>query len=218
MLKIDVLTIFPEAFSSVFTHSILKRAQEKNLVTLSVHNLRKWSSDKKHGKVDDPPYGGGPGMVMMLEPIYLALQDLKSDTSFVILLSASGTTFTQKRAISYAAKEHIIFICGHYEGIDNRVSEYLVNEDISIGHYVLTGGELPAMVLIDSVTRLIPGVLGNSESVQDESFSEDKLSLEYPQYTRPENYNGLEVPEILLSGNHKKIDEWRNLNRKTLAE
>lgn len=213
MLTIDVLTIFPEMFSGVLSESILKRAIDNNFVTVNVHNLRKWTKDK-HQSVDDNPYGGGPGMVMMVEPIFEALKELKKDDSHVILFAATGEEFSQSKAVSYSNEKHLILICGHYEGIDQRVSDYLIDEEISIGKYVLTGGELPAMTVIDATTRLIPGVLGNADSLEEESFSFEGDEKEYPQYTRPANFNGWEVPPILLSGNHEEIRKWREENRK----
>lgn len=215
MLQIDILTIFPDMFTSVLAESMIKRGLQKELFSIHAHDLRKWSNDK-HGKVDDTPYGGGAGMVMTLMPIYNALQELRTKESHVVLLSASGEQFTQKKAHIYSDKKHIIFICGHYEGIDARVSEYLIDEEISIGKFVLTGGEIPTMAIIDATIRLIPGVLGNEESIKDESFSierEEEL-LEYPQYTKPLMFNDMSVPDVLLSGNHKLINEWRESHRK----
>ncbi len=207
MLKFDVLTIFPEMFHGVINASIIKRAVEKKKVAIKVHDLRDWTSDV-HRKVDDRPFGGGPGMVMMPEPIFAAVKDIKGKRkAYVILTCAGGTPLTQEKARQLAKKKNIIFICGHYEGIDERVREELVDESVSIGDYVLTGGELPAMVMIDAVTRLLPGVLGKAESLQSESF-ENNL-LEYPQYTRPAVFKGKKVPPVLLSGNHKTIEVWR---------
>jgi len=216
MLKIDILTLFPEIFKGAFDCSIIKRAQEKKRVKIEIHNLRKWAVDKR-GTVDDRPYGGGVGMILMIEPIYEALKSLDlldkknkirhARTTKVILLSPSGKVFNQQKARELAKLKRIVLICGHYEGVDQRVLDYLVDEEISIGDYILTGGELPAMLIVDSVTRLVPGVLEKPEAVESESFSQGLL--EYPQYTRPENFRGLKVPKILLSGNHKKIEEWR---------
>lgn len=224
-MKIDILTLFPKMFTGPFDESIVQRAQDKKLVEIKIHDLRKWTSDK-HKTVDDKPFGGGTGMIMMIEPIYKALNELKSQTlnskqstinnqQLTILLSPRGQPFNQKTAQRLAKYRHLIFLCGHYEGVDERVSEHLVDEEISIGDYVLTGGELPAMVLIDSITRLIPGVLKKSEATKEESFSNFQLptsnfqTLEFPQYTRPETFQGWPVPPILLSGHHKKIKEWR---------
>lgn len=209
-MRIDILTLFPKMFKGPFEESIVKRAQEKGLVEIKIHDLRNWAKDK-HKTVDDRPYGGGIGMVLMVEPVDRALRDIgqnaKRKTQKVILLDAGGTPFTQAKAQSLAKLNHLILIAGHYEGVDQRIREYLIDEEISIGDYVLTGGELPAMVLADAITRLIPGVLEKAEATQKESFSENLL--EYPQYTRPEDFKGWKVPEILLSGNHKKIEGWR---------
>jgi len=205
-MEIDVLTIFPEMFTPVIGVSMLKIAQEKGLVRINIHNLRKWSKDK-HKKVDDKPFGGGPGMVMRIEPIYYALEELRKEYSKTILLSPQGRLFRQEYAEELSKEKHLILICGHYEGIDERVRIHLVDEEISIGDYILTCGELPAMVLIDAVVRLIPGVLGSKESLEEESFSSGLL--EYPQYTRPADFKGWKVPEVLLSGDHKRIAEWR---------
>lgn len=209
-MTIDILTLFPKMFKGPFAESIVKRAQEKELVEIKIHDLRHWTKDKRK-TVDDRPYGGGIGMILLVEPIDRALRELKSKKAKVILLSPSGRVFTQKKARQLAKSDHLIFICGHYEGIDERVREHLVDEEISIGDYILTGGEIPAMAIIDSIVRLVPGVLEKPEATQLESFSKLKIKnlLEYPQYTRPENFKGWPVPKILLSGNHKKIEEWR---------
>ncbi|PJE67240.1 tRNA (guanosine(37)-N1)-methyltransferase TrmD [Candidatus Shapirobacteria bacterium CG10_big_fil_rev_8_21_14_0_10_40_9] len=212
MLKIDILTLFPEMFKGPFEESIVKRAQKKGLVEIKIHNLRDWAKDRR-GTVDDKPYGGGVGMVMRVDIIDRALST--TGKSKTILLSPQGKVFNQKKASELAKLERLILICGHYEGVDQRVSDYLVDEEISIGDYVLTGGELPTMVLVDSVVRLVPGVLEKPEATEFESFSNYTLDakrytlLEAPQYTRPENYKGWKVPEILLSGDHKKIAQWR---------
>ena len=207
-MKIDILTIFPEMFTPL-TESIIKRAQEKGLVEIKVHNLRDWSTDKHHS-VDASPYGGGPGMVMRVDVIDLAVTDLKKNSpkARVILLDTKGKIYNQQKAEELKDGEHLIFIAGHYEGIDQRVHEHIADEVISIGSYVLTGGELPVMVVVDSIVRLIPGVLGSEESLLEESYQEEG-KIEYPQYTRPEEYKGWKVPEVLLSGHHKKIGEWR---------
>jgi tRNA (guanine37-N1)-methyltransferase len=207
MIKIDILTLFPKMFKGPFDESIIKRAQKKGLIEIQIYDLRKWAKDKRK-TVDDHPFGGGTGMILMVEPLYKALRDLKSKNSKVILMSPSGQTFNQKTAENLGKEKHLIFICGHYEGVDERVRKYLVDEEISIGDYVLTGGELPAMIIIDSLTRLIPMVLKKTEAIKEESFGYAKL-LEYPQYTRPADFKGWEVPEILLSGNHQKIKEWQ---------
>jgi len=209
-MQIDILTIFPEMFEAVLNESILKRAQKKGLLKVNVHNIRDYSLDK-HRKVDDRPFGGGPGMVMQPEPIFKAVGQIKSKAkgqkTKIILLSPKGKTLNQAFAKKISRHKHLILICGHYEGIDERVRERLVDLEVSIGDYVLTGGELPAMVLIDAVARLIPGVLGRRDSLIDETF-QDNL-LEYPQYTRPEVFKKMRVPAVLISGNHKEIKEWR---------
>jgi len=205
MMKIDILTLFPEMFKGPFDESMVKRAQKKNLVQIKIHNLRKWAEDKRK-TVDEKPFGGGVGMVLMIKPIAKALKDLKKPKSKVILLDPRGKVFNQKTAQRLSKSNHLIFICGHYEGVDERVKERLIDEEISIGDYVLTGGELPTMIVIDTLVRLIPGVLEKSEATQKESFSP---LLEYPQYTKPANFKGWQVPEVLLSGDHKKIDQWR---------
>ena len=209
-MRIDIITIFPKMFHPVLNESIIKRAQKKKKVAIFVHNLRDFSSDK-HRKVDDRPFGGGPGMVMRPEPIFNAIKNIKlsarSQKSRVILLSPQGKIFNQHFAKKLSKSRHLIFICGHYEGIDERVRRFLVDEEVSIGDYVLSGGELPAMIVVDCIVRLIPGVLGGKKSLHFESF-EDNL-LEYSQYTRPANYKGMRAPSVLLSGNHKKIEDYR---------
>ena len=205
-MKIDVLTLFPKMFKGPFDQSIIKRACDKEIVEIKIHDLRKWTEDK-HRTIDDHPFGGGVGMVLMIKPIYDALKELKTKTSKAILLSPQGKVFNQKVARSFSNEKHLILVCGHYEGFDERIRKYLIDEEISIGDYVLTGGELPAMVIIDSITRLIPGVLKNDQATEIESFS--KQLLEYPQYTRPSDFKGWKVPEVLLSGDHKKIAQWQ---------
>ncbi|HHY74603.1 MAG TPA: tRNA (guanosine(37)-N1)-methyltransferase TrmD [Bacillus bacterium] len=208
-MKIDVLTLFPEMFSGVLSQSILKKAQERQIVTYNVHNFREFSKDK-HQKVDDYPYGGGAGMVLTPQPIFDAVTHLTMDTEKrprIILMCPQGERYTQKKAEELAKEEQLIFICGHYEGYDERIREHLVTDELSIGDYVLTGGELASMVIIDSVVRLLPGVLGNESSAPCDSYSSGLL--EHPHYTRPADFNGMKVPETLLSGNHKKIEEWR---------
>ena len=209
-MRIDIITIFPRMFGPVLNESIVKRAQNKRKVEIYIHNLRDYSQDK-HKKVDDRPFGGGSGMVMRPEPIFRAVEDIKLKAkikkSKVILLCPQGERLSQKVLTRLVKYKHLILICGHYEGIDERVRQYLVDEEISIGDYVLTGGELPAMVLVDCLTRLIPGVLGDKNSLNFESFAGNLL--EYPHYTRPANYRRMKAPAILLSGNHKKIAQWR---------
>jgi len=206
-MKIEVLTLFPEMFQGPFAESILKRAQNKGLVEIKIHYLRKWTEDK-HQTVDDRPFGGGVGMILMVEPIDKALKELRKKDTKVILLTPQGKVFNQKMAKKLAREKHLLFICGHYEGVDERIREHLVDEEISIGDYVLTGGELPSMIVIDTLIRLIPGVLEKKEAIQEESFS--SKTLEYPQYTRPANFKGWKVPEVLLSGNHQQIKKWRD--------
>lgn len=213
MLKIDVLTLFPEMFDGPFSASIIKRAVKKGLIEVKVHNLRDWGEGERKN-VDDRPYGGGVGMVLRVDIIHAALKDLKKRNSRVILLDATGEKFVQSKAKKLSGEKHIILIAGHYEGVDHRVHEHLVDEVISIGDYVLTGGEIPAMVLTDSIIRLIPGVLGKDESSADESHKVPGY-LEYPQYTRPEIYKAgigkkWSVPKVLLSGNHQNINKWRD--------
>lgn len=205
-MRIDVLTLFPEMFEPI-KQSILKRAVDAGKIEINVINIRDYSKDK-HKKCDDYTFGGGPGMLMMPQPIYDAMTSIDGyKSAHKIYLSPKGETFCQQKSKELSKFEHVILLCGHYEGVDQRIIDLLIDEEISIGDYILTGGELPAMVLIDSVSRLVGGVLGGTESAEIESF-ENNL-LEYPQYTKPREFMGLSVPEILLSGNHKKIDEWR---------
>ena len=205
-MKIDILTLFPNMFSSL-NESILGRAQEKNLLEINVINIRDFSKDK-HKKCDDAPFGGGAGMVMMAQPICDAFDSLNiTEDTCRIYVSPKGKRLDQNLVKELAQKKHLVLLCGHYEGVDQRALDLNIDMEVSIGDYVLTGGELPAMVIVDSVSRFVPEVLGRAESAEDESFSDNLL--EYPQYTRPQNYRGLEVPKILLSGNHGKIDEWR---------
>lgn len=241
MTNFNIITIFPEIFESYFSESIIKRAQDEEKIKINVHNLRNWTDDK-HKTVDDTPYGGGAGMVLKVEPIYRAVkavqdienvQDVKEGkiSARTILFSAKGKKYTQSDAKRLSKYDNLILICGRYEGVDERVAEHIADEEISIGDYVLTGGEVPAMALVDSITRLLPGVLGNPESLKEESFNgvEDGICpvrhsadakfsskikdferiCEYPQYTKPENFKGWRVSEVLLSGNHKEIEKWR---------
>jgi len=205
-VKIQILTIFPDVCKSVFSESILMRAQEKNLASLEAVDLRKWTKDR-HRTVDDAPYGGGPGMVMKIEPIDLALSEMRSPASKVILLSPQGRQFSDSTARELAKETDLILLCGHYEGIDQRVADHLVDDEISIGDYVLTSGVLPALVLTDAIVRLIPGVLGDEESAQQDSFSTG--ILDHPHYTRPSEYKGWKAPDVLLGGNHAAIANWR---------
>jgi tRNA (guanine37-N1)-methyltransferase len=205
-MTIDVLTLFPEMFTGVISSSIIKRAIDDKKVTINLHNFRDFSKDIHH-KVDDTPYGGGCGMILACQPIFDCVNSLRRENSKVILLTPDGTVYNQEIAGSLSKEEHLILICGHYEGFDERIRS-ICDMELSIGDYVLTGGEVPAMVLIDSVTRLLDGVI-NKESYENDSFYQGLL--DYPQYTKPRVYNGLEVPEVLLSGNHQKIAEFRKV-------
>ena len=209
MIKFEILSIFPEMFASPLDFSLLKKAQEKGVLKISLHNIRDWADDK-HKMTDDAPYGGGCGMVMKLEPVEKALAAIRrrdKEKSTVVLMTPQGEVLNQKIAEELSQKKKIIIICGRYEGVDERIREHLVDREISIGDYILTGGELAALVLIDAVCRLIPDVLGNPESICGESFSLNLL--EYPQYTRPAEYKGWMVPDVLLSGNHAQIELWQ---------
>lgn len=215
-MRFDILTTFPEMFPPVIGTSILKRAQEAGVITVAVHDLRRWTTDKHH-TTDDAPYGGGDGMVMKPEPFFAAVEELlggrppsSSDLSGreeIILLTPQGEPFTQSLARELSAKDHLLLLCGHYEGVDERLREHLVTREISIGDYVLTGGELPAMVVLDAITRLLPGALGAEQATETDSFSDGLL--EYPHYTRPADFRGWTVPEALLSGHHEQIRRWR---------
>lgn len=216
-MKFDIITIFPKIFDSYFSESIIRRAREGGFVEIKTHDLRDYTKDRRK-TVDDTPYGGGAGMVMKVEPVWKAVNDVKKGISSgrktrVILFSAKGKRYTQKDAVRLSQYENLVLICGRYEGVDERVAENIADEEISIGDFVMTGGEVPAMAAVDSITRLIPGVLGNSESIETESHSREGY-LEYPQYTKPEDFMGWKVPEVLLGGNHKKIEEWREKNSK----
>jgi tRNA (guanine37-N1)-methyltransferase len=205
-MKIDVLTLFPAMFSGPLDESIVSRARKTGLLDLKVHNLRDWTHDR-HKTVDDRPFGGGPGMLLKVEPLFEAVENLQREGTRVILLSPSGRKFDQAIARELARQDDLLLVCGSYEGFDERAREALADDELSIGDYVLTNGALPAMVVIDAVARLLPGVLGDDESSHDESFSHGLL--EYPQYTRPAEYRGMKVPEVLLSGNHAEIEKWR---------
>jgi tRNA (guanine37-N1)-methyltransferase len=212
-LKIDIVTLFPEICRAPLGESIMKRAQNNAILDLNVHNLRDWTTDKHH-IVDDAPFGGGQGMVMKPEPIFAAVEDLqnqssklKPQTSKVVLMSPAGRRLDQQMAAELSGESHLIIICGHYEGVDHRVIEHLVDAEISIGDYVLTNGAIAAVVLVDAIVRLLPGVLGHEQSAMDDSFS--RGLLEAPQYTRPAEFRGWKVPDVLLSGNHAEIEMWR---------
>jgi len=219
-IRFDIITIFPDMFESYFGESIIKRGQDKGLLDIRVHDLRKWTDDKRR-TVDDKPFGGGPGMVMMVEPFYKAIRALRLRRSVagiagkdrIILMSAKGKRFTHKDTVRLAKYNRVVLLCGRYEGVDDRVARKIADEEISIGDFVLTGGELPAMVIVDAVSRHIPGVLGKAESLEAESHTEEGVT-EYPQYTRPADFSPAKgkhwrVPKILLSGDHKKIESWR---------
>ncbi|HBF4080072.1 tRNA (guanosine(37)-N1)-methyltransferase TrmD [Clostridioides difficile] len=209
-MRFHIMTLFPEIFNSYMDESIMKRAVEKGIIEVHIYNIRDFS-DNKHKKVDDYPFGGGAGMVMTPQPIYDTYKHIITthniNNTSVIYLTPKGKVYNQSIAKQLSLKEDIILLCGHYEGIDERIIDLIVTDEISIGDYVLTGGELPALIMIDSISRLIPGVLNQEESFEEESFKDNLL--EYPHYTRPRDFEGLKVPEVLLSGNHKKIDEWR---------
>ena len=207
MIRFDILTVFPEMFTSFCDCSLLKKALDKGLIAIHLHDIRSYAGDK-HRMTDDAPYGGGGGMVMKVEPIDRALLSIpKAAEAPIVLLTPQGERFSQKMAEELAACPQLVLVCGHYEGVDERVRAKLVNREISIGDYILTGGELSAMVLVDALSRLVPGVLGNSDSAGADSFSMGLL--EYPHYTRPAEYRGWKVPEVLLSGNHREIEIWR---------
>ena len=206
-MKIDIMTLFPEMINAVMRESIIGRAQDKGVVEVKATNIRDYALDKHH-KADDAPYGGGRGQVMLAEPLYLCHQALSAgEHVHTVFLSAQGQPFNQQKARELLAKEHFILVCGHYEGIDERALELIVTDYLSVGDYVLTGGELPAMVMMDSISRMVPGVLSNQESGETESFAGNLL--EYPQYSRPEEWHGKKVPEVLMSGHHANIEKWR---------
>ena len=205
-MKIDVLTLFPGMFAGPLDESIVKRARNAGLLELGIRNLRDWTHDR-HKTVDDRPFGGGPGMLLKPEPIFEAVEQLAGEQTKVVLLCPQGRRFNQKIARELSQAQHLLLVCGSYEGFDERIRETLADEELSIGDFVLTNGALPAMVVIDAVTRLLPGVLGDDESSSDESFSQGLL--EYPHYTRPAEFRGMKVPDVLLSGNHAEIERWR---------
>jgi tRNA (guanine37-N1)-methyltransferase len=205
-MRIDILTLFPEICRAPLNESIMKRAQESGPLDLHIHDLRDWTNNKHH-VVDDEPFGGGPGMVMKPEPIFAAVESLRKANSTVVLMTPQGHAFSQSVAREFSTRDHLIIICGHYEGVDHRVVEHLVGSEISIGDYVLTNGAIAAVVFVDAVVRLLPGVLGHEQSVADDSFSSGLL--EAPHYTRPAEFRGWKVPEVLLSGNHAEIAAWR---------
>ena len=226
-MTIDIVTLFPKLFKGPFNDSIIKRGVEKEIITINIHNLRNWARGK-HKQADDTPYGGGEGMVLKLEPVYRAVEELianyakkkgeiKKKKSHVILTTPSGRQFNYRIASKLANLTHLIIVCGHYEGVDQRIFEFVADERLSIGDYILTGGEIPSMVIVDSISRLVPGVISKEESRKDESFSYENGLLKYPQYTRPEEFEGIKVPEILLSGNHKEIENWRKEQAKELT-
>lgn len=204
-MRFDILTLFPKSFAPL-TESIVGRAREQGKIEVNLVDIRDFSQDK-HKKCDDTPYGGGAGMVMTAQPLWDAIESVKKESSHIIYMSPKGEKLTQKLVRELAGYENIVLICGHYEGIDQRIIDKFVQREVSIGDYILTGGELPAMVLVDAVSRLIPEVLGNENSAQNETFSNDLL--EFPQYTKPSEYKEMKVPEVLLSGNHKEIAKWR---------
>jgi len=216
MIKFDIITIFPNIFNSYFSESLINRGQRKKLIKVNIHNLRDWTSDK-HKTVDDKPFGGGFGMVMNVEPIFKAVKDLKKKKKTkVVLFTPRGKKFNQKIAYQFSKMDQIILICGRYEGVDERVAKHIADTELSIGDYVLMGGELPAMLVIETIARLVPGVLGKKQLLK-ERITEEKGFIEYAQYTRPEVFNKWRVPRVLLSGNHKKIEEWRKKHRKIIG-
>jgi len=213
-MKFDIITIFPNVVQEYINTGILRIAQEKDIIDINVHDLRDWTNDK-HKTVDDTPYGGGPGMVMKVEPIFNALKDLKKENTKVLITTPKGEKLTQSKLEEFSKQTdtHYIIICGRYEGFDQRVHNHLIDYEFSIGDYVLSGGELPALVLVDGITRLIPGVLGNEGSLDSESFNNDML--DFPQYTKPEEFNNWKIPEVLKSGNHEEIKKWRESKKVT---
>jgi len=215
-MHFDIITIFPDIFNSYFSESLILRAQKKKLIKINIHNLRNWASDK-HKTVDDKPFGGGLGMVMKIEPIFKAIKKIKKGKKTkVVLFTPRGKKFNQKMAYQFSKLDQLILICGRYEGVDERVAKRIADVELSIGDYDLMGGELPAMVVVETIARLVPGVLGK-EQLLKERITKQKGFIEYAQYTRPEVFNKWRVPKVLLSGNHKKIEEWRKKHRKTIG-
>ena len=215
-MRFDIITIFPEIFNSYFSESLISRGQKKKLIKVNIHNLRDWTSDK-HKTVDDKPFGGGLGMVMKVEPIFKAVKKIKKGKKTkVVLFTPRGKKFNQKTAYQFSKLDQLILICGRYEGVDERVAKHIADIELSIGDYDLMGGELPAMIVIESVSRLIPGVLGKKELLK-QRITKEKGFIEYAQYTRPEVFNKWQVPKVLLSGNHKKIEEWKKKHRSTIG-
>ena len=215
-MRFDIITIFPEIFNSYFSESLINRGQRKKLIKINIHNLRDWTSDK-HKTVDDKPFGGGIGMVMKVDPIFKAVKKIKKGKKTkVVLFTPRGQKFNQKMAYQFSKLDKLILICGRYEGVDERVAKHIADIELSIGDYDLMGGELPAMIVVESVSRLIPGVLGKKELLK-ERISKEKGFIEYAQYTRPEVFNKWRVPKVLLSGNHKKIEEWKKKHRSIIG-
>ncbi len=205
-MRFDLITLHPEICAAPVQHSIIGRARDAGHISVAVHDMRRWAIGR-HRQADDTPYGGGSGMVLRVDVVDRAIDAVRGETGHVVLMEPSGVPFTQRQAVRLASLEHLVFVCGHYEGIDDRVRQHLVDETLSIGDYVLTGGELAALVVLDAVARLIPGVLGNADSIKDESFSHGLL--EYPHFTRPRSYRGWDVPGVLISGHHARIARWR---------
>lgn len=216
MIKFDIITIFPKIFDSYFSESLIKRAQKNKLIKIRTHNLRNYTSDK-HKTVDDKPFGGGSGMVMMIEPVYKAIKSIKGKKSKIILFTPRGKKFNQEIAYHFSKLDQIIFICGRYEGVDERIAKKIADIKLSIGDYVLMGGEIPAMTVIETVTRLIPGAIGKKGLLKNR-ITKTKGFTEYEQYTRPEIFNKWKVPKVLLSGNHKKIEEWKRKHSKIIEK
>ena len=214
-MKIDIITVFPEMFSNIFEFGIPQQAIKSGVLEVKTHDLRNFT-DKSYRQVDDRPYGGGTGMVLMAEPLSKAIESVKRENSFIINMSPSGKTLSQELSEATSKHEHLIIICGRYEGIDQRIIDTYVDLEVSIGDYVLSGGEIPAMVLIDSVSRLLPGAIKNPEFNTSESFSDpnDRTKMDFPVYTRPSEFKGIKVPEVLLSGNHKEIEKWKESLRR----